>query len=103
MPGDDFVPSSNVTQKYTRPSGAGPTAAQKASVQGKPCVDCGAITPKQVADHKDPLVVQHYREGSVNVQQRQIGAVQPHCPACSSSQGGQLGAFGKKMKKDLGL
>ncbi|HHY0363484.1 TPA: RHS repeat domain-containing protein, partial [Vibrio cholerae] len=104
VPNDDFVPSPDVTEKYTRPSKAGPTKAQKASVQGKPCVDCGAITPKQVADHKDPLVVQHYREGSVNIQQqRQIDAVQPHCPSCSNVQGGQLGVFGKKMKEYLRL
>ena len=48
---------------YERPSRAGPTAAQKRSVQGQPCVDCGAVTSKQVADHKDPLVVQNYRDG----------------------------------------
>ena len=98
------MPSEKVTQKYSRPSGAGPTTAQKASVQGKPCVDCGDITAKQVANHKDPLVVQHYREGQVDVhQQRQLDAVQPHCPTCSASQGGQLGAFGKQMKKELRL
>jgi YD repeat-containing protein len=85
---------------YKRPSAAGPTAAQKRSVQGKPCVDCGAVTPKQVADHKDPLVVQHYRDGEVDIpQQRTLEAVQPHCPSCSSTQGGHLGAFGKEMKK----
>jgi ribosomal protein S27AE len=104
VPGGDFVANENITVKYTRPASAGPTAAQKASVQNKPCVDCGTVTIKQVADHKDPLVVQYYREGKVNVQQqKQLEAVQPHCPTCSSSQGGQLGAFGKKMKKDLEL
>jgi hypothetical protein len=40
---------------YVRPSGA-TTAAQRASVQGLPCVDCGAITGTQVADHITPLV-----------------------------------------------
>lgn len=104
VPGDDFVPNPNVTDPYARPSAAGPNAAQKASVQGKPCVDCGAVTPNQVADHIDPLVVQHYREGAVNVQQQsQVSAVQPHCPACSASQGGQLGAFGRRMREFFGF
>ncbi|MEK8017293.1 MAG: hypothetical protein VSS75_010515 [Candidatus Parabeggiatoa sp.] len=71
-------------------------------MQGKPCVDCGKITNKQVADHIEPLVVQYYRDGAVDVaKQSSVEAVQPHCPTCSSSQGGQLGGFGKKMKKKL--
>lgn len=104
VPGPEFVPSEAVTAPYARPSGAGPTAAQRASVQGKPCVDCGALTSKQVADHIDPLVVQYYRTGSVNVsQQSSLEAVQPHCPSCSASQGGQLGVFGKLMKDLFGF
>ncbi|MES2354411.1 MAG: hypothetical protein V4568_08395 [Pseudomonadota bacterium] len=104
VPKEGFVPSNNVTQPYTRPSGAGPTAAQKSAVQGQPCVDCGAVTGKQVADHIDPLVVEYYRTGSVNVaKQSSTSAVQPHCPACSASQGGQLSAFAKKMKTLLGF
>ena len=99
VPGDDFVPKDGVGP-YKRPGGAGPTAAQKRSVQGKPCVDCGTITPKQVADHKDPLVVEHYRTGSNDLsRQTSVDAVQPHCPTCSARQGGQLGAFGRKMRK----
>ncbi|MDR3638705.1 MAG: RHS repeat-associated core domain-containing protein [Isosphaeraceae bacterium] len=104
VPNSDFVPNANVSQRYSRPSGAGPTAAQRASVQGKPCVECGKVTPNQVADHIDPLVVQHFREGAVDVaQQAQVSAVQPHCPGCSSVQGGLLSAFSKKMKAILGL
>lgn len=104
VPGPEFVPSKSVTGPYVRPSGAGPTAAQRASVQGKPCVDCGAQTNNQVADHKDPLVVQHYRTGSVDVQkQRSVDAVQPHCPACSNTQGGQLSVFSRLMKNYFGF
>ena len=104
VPGTDFIPGSNVTEKYARPTDAGPTAAQRESVQGKPCVDCGAVTPNQVADHIDPLVVQHYREGKVDsAAQRQVDAVQPHCPSCSASQGGQLGAFAKRMRNFFGF
>jgi len=97
------VPSSTIdsppgTPKYVRPSGAGPTSAQKAAVQGKPCVDCGSVTARQVADHKDPLVVQHYREGSVDVfAQSKTDAVQPQCPTCSSTQGGQLSALSRRQ------
>lgn len=104
VPGNNFVPNNIVTGPYVRPSGAGPTAAQRAAVQGQPCVDCGAITPKQVADHIDPLVVQYYRDGDVNVgQQSSVNAVQAHCPTCSASQGGQLSAFSKTMKQIFGF
>lgn len=104
VPGPEFAPSQAVTGPYVRPSGAGPTAAQRASVQGKPCVDCGTLTGRQVADHIEPLVVQHYRTGSVNVtQQRSLEAVQPHCPPCSAVQGGQLGIFSRLMKDRFGF
>jgi filamentous hemagglutinin len=104
VPGGDFTPNPNVTVPYSRPSGAGPNTAQRATVQGKPCVDCGVVTSNQVADHIDPLVVQYYRDGAVNVSgQSSVNAVQPHCPSCSASQGGQLGAFGKAMRKFFGF
>jgi len=100
------VPSSSFTPKpgiapYVRPA-AGPTAAQKASVQGKACVVCNETKPKMVADHKDPLAVEHYRTGTNNIaNQKSIGAVQPHCPQCSSSQGGQMSNFSTTTKKKL--
>ncbi|MDO3579464.1 hypothetical protein Q3O87_25275, partial [Ralstonia pseudosolanacearum] len=104
VPGEDFTPNPNITAPYSRPAGAGPTTAQRAAVQGQPCVDCGAVTNNQVADHKVPLVVQYYQEGSVNVPaQSSVDAVQPHCPTCSATQGGQLGAFGKRMRKFFGF
>lgn len=104
VPGDDFTPNANITTPYSRPSGAGPTAAQRTAVAGQPCVDCGAVTDNQVADHIDPLVVQYYRDGAVDVSaQRCIDAVQPHCPTCSAIQGGQLGAFGRAMKNFFGF
>lgn len=53
------------TTPYARPSWT-PTPAQRASVQGRPCVDCGAMTPKQVADHKVPLVKKHCETGPVD-------------------------------------
>jgi filamentous hemagglutinin family protein len=100
VPGVDFTPNPDIVAPYTRPRGVGPTTAQRASVQGKPCVDCGETTERQVADHIDPLVVQYYRDGAVDVlRQNSLEAVQPHCPGCSSTQGGQLGAFSKAMKK----
>jgi len=98
------VPNPNVTGPYTRPTGAGPNAAQRAAVQGQPCVDCGAVTGRQVADHIDPLVVQYYREGAVDVaKQSTVGAVQPHCPFCSNVQGGQLSTFSRRMKSLFGF
>lgn len=77
-----------------------PNRPQKTSVQKKPCVDCGTVTDKQIADHKDPLVVQYYRDGAIDYEkQKKIDAVQPHCPKCSSTQGGQLSAFSRRMKR----
>lgn len=104
VPGSDFTPNPDITGPYVRPSSAGPNNAQKASVQGQPCVDYGAVTPNQVADHIDPLVVQYYRDGAVDVPaQSSVDAVQPHCPTCSAIQGGQLGAFGKAMRNYFGF
>jgi len=104
VPGDDFVPNSGVVSRYARPSAAGPTAAQRASVQGKPCVECGVTTSRQIADHKTPLIVQHYRDGAINsVDQAALSAVQPHCPRCSAIQGGLLAGFSRKMRALLRL
>jgi hypothetical protein len=57
VPDESFVPNANVTTPYVRLRAAGPTPEQNASVQGQPCVVCGAVTPKQVADHKEALSV----------------------------------------------
>lgn len=104
VPGSDFTPNPAITAPYSRPSGAGPSAAQQASAQGRPCVDWGATTSNQVADHIDPLVAQYYREGAINAPaQSSVNAVQSHCPICSAIQGGQLGAFGKAMRKFFGF
>jgi hypothetical protein len=103
IPDETFTPNPSVKEPYRRPRGAGPTAAQRAAVQGKPCVECGKVTPKQVADHIDPLSVQHYRDGAVDIAgQTKVEAVQPHCPDCSLRQGGLLSAFSKRMKSLLG-
>ena len=104
VPDESFVPGANVSSPYARLSGAGPTVAQRQAVQGQPCVECGRVTPTQVADHIDPLSVQHYREGAVNVaEQAKLSAVQPHCPDCSNLQGGLLSAFVARMNRLLGF
>ncbi len=104
VPGDSFKPNAKVTKPYVRPSGAGPTAAQRAAVQGKPCVECGKVTRKQVADHIEPLCVEYYRTGTNNITlQSRADAVQAHCPECSCAQGGWLSAFCRRMKGLLGL
>lgn len=95
--------SPNITSAYKRPSGA-TTTAQRASVQGKPCVDCGAVTPKQVADHKNPLVKEYYETGTIDTaRMRSTGAVQPQCPTCSAKQGARMSHYSRQMKKDWGL
>jgi hypothetical protein len=88
---------------YQRPSNA-TTPEQRASVQGKPCATCGATGQKNVADHKVPLVVEHYTTGKINSQNmRSVEAVQPQCKSCSNQQGGYLSNFSKQMKQLFGF
>ena len=112
--GSDFGPSvgspsgvtkgtPDITKAYKRPSGA-TTKAQRESVQGKPCVDCGVTTSKQVADHKDPLVREYYRTGTIDkTRMRDVDSVQPQCPTCSARQGAEMSRFSRQMKKEHGL
>jgi filamentous hemagglutinin len=72
MPDGSFTPNPGITVPYARPSKAGPHDAQRAFVQGRPCVDCGVVTSNQVADHIDPLVVQYYRDGAVDTHAQSI-------------------------------
>jgi hypothetical protein len=89
------------TVPYKRPSGA-TTPAQRASVQGKPCVDCGAVTPKQVADHKTPLVKEHYETGAIDTtRMRSVDAVQPQCPTCSARQGADMSRYSREQRRLL--
>ena len=44
-----------------------------ASVQGKPCVDCGKVEPKMVANHKTPLMQEYYQTGKID-KARNIGS-----------------------------
>lgn len=92
-----------ITRPYARPGGA-TTAEQRASVQGRPCVDCGATADTQVADHIDPLVKEYYRTGTIDLQRtRSLEAVQPQCPVCSASQGGTLSWYSRAMRDLLDL
>jgi len=91
------------TQLYSRPNNA-TTTAQRASVQGKPCVDCGGTSTPMVADHKLPLVVEHYSTGTINrVNMRAVNSVQPQCTSCSSRQGGHMSQYSKKMKSMINI
>jgi hypothetical protein len=84
---------------YKRPSNA-TTATQRQSVQGKPCSDCGAVTNKQVADHKTPLVKEHYETGKIDkVKMKSPESIQPQCPTCSAKQGAEMSKYSKEMKK----
>jgi hypothetical protein len=87
------------TVPYKRPRGA-TTPAQRAAVQGKPCVDCGVVTPRQVADHKLPLVKEHYETGEIDkVRMRSVDAVQPQCPTCSGRQGAELSRYSREQNQ----
>ena len=92
-----------VSRAYKRPSNA-TTAAQRASVQGEPCVTCGATTGPRIADHKVPLVVEYYETGTIDLMRmRSLDAVQPQCPFCSASQGGTLRQYSTDLRTYLGL
>lgn len=102
VPDSSFKPKKDIKEPYKRSNKAGPFKDMKDDAQGKPCVDCGTITKKQVADHIDPLVVEYYRTGKNDFKkQGSVDAVQAHCPSCSRKQGGQLSQFSRRMKKEL--
>ncbi len=87
-----------VMTPYQRPTQT--TRAQRNAVQGAPCVTCGASAPRMHADHKQPLIHQHHR-GPVDVPAaRRVEAVQPMCPSCSASQGGQLRAERQRLQTE---
>ena len=89
------------TTPYKRPSGA-TTVEQRAAVQGNPCVDCGQTAPRMNADHKKPLVKEHYETGTVDRNRmRQKDAVQSQCPTCSNRQGADLSRYSRQQRKRL--
>ena len=91
--------TSEAIEPYKRPNNA-TTKAQRKSVQGQPCVDCGGYSNKMYADHKKPLVVEYYETGSIDRNNmRSLEAVQPHCPTCSSKQGGKLSQYSKEQRR----
>lgn len=95
--------ATSITTRYSRPSGA-TTRAQREAVQGQPCVDCGNIAERQVADHIDPLVKEYYRTGTIDLQRmRSLEAVRPQCPTCSARQGALLNRYSIEMRRLLGL
>ena len=52
-----------------------------------------------VADHKIPLVVEHYSTGTINTQtMRAVQSVQPQCASCSARQGAQMSRYSTEMK-----
>lgn len=102
-PAGDSGDALSITTRYSRPSGA-TTRAQRESVQGQPCVDCGDIADRQVADHIDPLVVEFYRTGAIDLKRmRSLDAVQPQCPTCSARQGAALSRYSIEMRRLWGL
>ncbi|MBL8996487.1 MAG: hypothetical protein JNL44_04135, partial [Gemmatimonadetes bacterium] len=93
--------AAKVTTPYRRPSGA-TTRAQRASVQGKPCVKCGTETEKQVAGHKTALIDEYYATGTIDkTRMRSMDAVQPECPTCSAREGAEKSRLSRQKKKEL--
>ena len=92
-----------ITRPYSRPPNA-TTPKQRAARQGEPCTNCGTIAPKMYANHIDPLVVEYYRNGTIDTaKMRSPDAVNAQCPTCSARQGGFLSNFSKAMRRQLGL
>jgi len=90
-----------ITVPYKRPNNA-TTPAQRASVQGKPCVDCGITTKPMVADLIYPLVKEYYETGGIDLERmRSFEAVQLQCPTCSSKQGAELRKYGQEQKAKI--
>ena len=101
--GPETAKGPEFTKPYERPSGT-PTAAQRESVQGKPCVDCGATTARQVADHIVPLVKEYYQTGRIDMEKaKSLDSVQPQCPTCSARQGAEMSRYSRAMKEEHGL
>ena len=93
--------TTKAVKPYKRPNNA-TTKAQRKSVQGKSCVDCGKKATTMVADHKTPLVKEYYKTGGINkTRMRNVKSVQPQCPTCSSKQGAKMSQFSKEMKKKI--
>jgi len=88
---------------YERPNNA-TTKEQRTSVQDKPCVTCGKTEGKMYADHKEPLVKEHYEKGGIDkTKMRETDAVQPQCPTCSAKQGAEMSKYSKEQKKLKGF
>jgi hypothetical protein len=84
---------------YSRPNNA-TTKAQRASVQGETCVDCGGTSEPMVANHKTPLVEEHYKTGTIDIESmRSTEAVNAQCTTCSAKQGAEMSKYSKDMKK----
>ena len=96
-------PEFGATTRYVRPTQS-TTAAQRAAVQGKPCVVCGNVSATMVADHPVPLVVEHLTTGTIDVDRmRSASGVQPMCPVCSAREGGFLSQWSRIVHEMLGL
>jgi hypothetical protein len=52
-----------------------------------------------VANHKTPLVEEHYTTGTINVENmRSLEAVNSQCMTCSQKQGAEMSQYSKEMK-----
>lgn len=90
-----------VRAPYRRPSNA-TTRAQRTSVQGRPCVVCGARAKPMFAGHVRALVQEYYETGTISLSRmRRLDAIQPECPTCSSRGGAELGQYSRRMRRQL--
>jgi hypothetical protein len=95
--------SPEITTAYARPSNA-TTPEMRAFVQGQVCARCGATADTMVAGHREALVREYYRTGTINeARMRSVRAIQPECPTCSAKEGAALSRYSRAKKKELGL
>ncbi|WP_343642335.1 DUF6443 domain-containing protein [Chryseobacterium sp.] len=90
-------------EMYKRPNNA-TTAKMRSYVNEKGktegCATCGKFADKYVADHKKPLVEEHYQTGTIDkIKMRSTSAVQPQCYSCSAEQAAKMRKYSMEMKK----
>ncbi|TGN30008.1 DUF6443 domain-containing protein [Empedobacter tilapiae] len=88
---------------YKRPSNATtPSMRKYANELGEKqgCSTCGKKADKYIADHKTPLVKEHYQTGGIDkTKMRSNSSIQPQCKTCSNKQGAEMSKYSKDMKK----
>jgi hypothetical protein len=79
------------------------TRQQRQDARPGQCVDCGAVTGRNHADHKRPMIKEYFSGGgTINPSAaRAPDATQSQCPTCSNRQGGVLSGVARRIRQQL--